>query len=116
MRSTPELLVDRLELRGRPLEIAELVLAPAPGETTQPVGAHALRTESLPEEVDDRLVERLALAALLAFESFRKARRNVPDRQRLDRISPLQSIHAFIECNSLQHRGERAASPFLALV
>lgn len=42
--------LDSLELCGRPLEIAELVLAPAPGETTQPVGAHALRAEPLSEE------------------------------------------------------------------
>ena len=57
----PEFLIDRLELRGRPLEISKLVLAPAAGETAQSIGAHAMRAESLSEEVDDRLVERLPL-------------------------------------------------------
>lgn len=83
-------------MRGRPLEVAELVLTPASGKATESIGTHALRTKSLPEEVDDRLVERLAPAALLALESFREARGKIPDRQRFDLLAPLQSMGAFI--------------------
>lgn len=77
-------LVDRLEMRGRPLEVAELGLGPATCEAAQSIGAHTLHTESLLEEVDDRLVERLALAALLSVQSVREVGRHVPDRQNLD--------------------------------
>ena len=92
----PELLVDRLELCGRPLEVAELILTPTSRKPAQTVGPLAFRAESLPEEVDDGLVERLPLAALFALESFREARRQIPDRQRFDRCPPLQSTSAFI--------------------
>src|SRR5665811_2396185 len=64
----------------------------------------SLRAEPLPEQVDDRLVERLALAALLALEGFREAGRQIPDRQCLDLPHPPQSIYAFIECSTLQHQ------------
>jgi hypothetical protein len=84
MRSTPELLINRLELRGRLLKVAELVLAPASDEASQPIGTDALRAKSLPEKVDDRLVERFAPLAFLALKGVSKTRWQIPDRQCLD--------------------------------
>lgn len=96
MRSTPELLVDRLELRGRPLEVAVLVLAPTSSKTPQPIGAHTPGAKPLAQQVDHRLVERLAPTTLFALQSLCDARRQIPDRQSFDLSSPLQSINAFI--------------------
>lgn len=63
----PELFVDRLERGDRLLELTKLVVAPPSGKATQPIGAHALRAESLPEKIDYGLVEGLAPAPLLAL-------------------------------------------------
>jgi hypothetical protein len=84
MSSPPEFLVDLLELRGSPLEITELVLSPTAGKPGQPVGASALGTQSLPEKINDRLVQRFTPAVLLALESVREAGRKIPNRQGFD--------------------------------
>jgi len=81
-----------LELRGRPLEIVELILAPAPGQATQPIGARALRAESLTEQVNHRLVERLSPAALLTLQGVSDAGRQIPNRQCFDRQPPCSQL------------------------
>jgi hypothetical protein len=71
-------------LRGRPLEVAELVLAPAAGKTAQAVGDRAPRAETLAEQVDDRLVQRFTATAFLFFQCLGEVRRQIPDRQCFD--------------------------------
>jgi hypothetical protein len=89
--------VHALERGYRPLELAKLLLAPASRDAAQAVGARALHTKALGEEVDRSLVERLSPAVLLAIQGLGEIGRQVSDRQSLNSRSLSGAVNSCIQ-------------------